>query len=74
MQNSFLYRRPEQSIADGSPRARDIDPFGQLETSFNFSRQTGQKRFVDAEAVNYIVLPDNRLNTAERFFRKMAAC
>jgi len=60
-----------QTDADGSPRAREIDRFGQLETAFNFPNQSGQARFVNAEAVPYIVLPDNRLNDSERFFRKM---
>ena len=60
-----------QTDADGSPRARDIDRFGQLETAFNFPNASGQKRFVDAESVHYIVLPDARLNTSERFFNQM---
>lgn len=60
-----------QTDADGSPRAPEIDRFGQLETAFNFPNQSGQAKFVNAESVNYIVLPDNRLNDPERFFRKM---
>ncbi len=44
--------------ADGSPRALDIDPdSGQLETSFNFDNEEGQRQYVDAENVPYIVLP-----------------
>lgn len=44
--------------ADGSPRALDIDPgSGQLETSFNFDNEVGQRQYVDAENVPYIVLP-----------------
>ena len=44
--------------ADGSPRALEIDPqYGQLPTSFNFQGEEGQRRYVDAERVPYIVLP-----------------
>ncbi|BCM89764.1 hypothetical protein IAD21_01611 [Abditibacteriota bacterium] len=44
--------------ADGSPRALEIDPdSGQLPTSFNFDNEEGQRQYVDAENVPYIVLP-----------------
>ncbi|MBS1211999.1 MAG: peptidoglycan-binding domain 1 protein [Proteobacteria bacterium] len=68
---ALFFESGMQTDADGSPRARQIDRFGQLETAFNFANQSGQARFVDAESVNYIVLPDNRTNESERFFRKM---
>jgi hypothetical protein len=58
--------------ADGSPNARRLDPqFGQLQTSFNFSGQAGQARFVNAESVPYIALPGNNRRPSERFFRRM---
>ena len=68
---ALFFEAGMQTDADGSPRAREIDPFGQLETSFAFPNQSGQKRFVDAEVVNYIVLPDARANVSGRFFKKM---
>lgn len=44
--------------ADGSPRALEIDPqYGQLETSLSFANEEGQRQYVDAEKVPYIVLP-----------------
>ncbi|RYX85094.1 hypothetical protein EON83_07555 [bacterium] len=44
--------------ADGSPRAEEIDPdAGQLMTAFNFPGEEGQRLYVDAEKVPYIVLP-----------------
>ena len=44
--------------ADGSPRALEIDPdYGQLPTSFNFANEEGQRQYVNAEEVPYIVLP-----------------
>ena len=60
-----------QTDADGSPRAKEIDRFGQLETAFTYPNQSGQKKFVDAEKVNYIVLPGNNRSESDRFFRKM---
>ena len=46
--------------ADGSPRAKQIDPYGQLETAFNFTNQSGQARYVNAEKIPYIVMPGSR--------------
>ena len=44
--------------ADGSPRSLEIDPdWGQLPTSLSFPNETGQRHWVDAEKVPYIVLP-----------------
>lgn len=60
-----------QSDADGSPRALEIDRFGQLETSFRFSNETGQSKFPDAEKVNYFVLPGPNQPTSQRFFNRM---
>lgn len=39
--------------ADGSPRATQIDPYGQLETSLRFDNG----KYVDSERINYIALP-----------------
>ena len=58
--------------ADGSPRARTIDPCcGQLQTAFNFPNQTGQAQYVNAEVVPYVVLPGNNKRVSERFYRQM---
>jgi len=47
-----------QTDADGSPRYREIDPeSGQAETSLSFDGEEGQRQWVDAEKVPYIVLP-----------------
>lgn len=44
--------------ADGSPRVREIDPdYGQVPTSLSFDDEEGQRQWVDAEQVPYIVLP-----------------
>ncbi len=44
--------------ADGSPRALQIDPdYGQLPTSLSFDSEEGQRQWVNAEQVPYIVLP-----------------
>lgn len=44
--------------ADGSPRAKQIDPFGMLETSLGkHNGWTGEGEFVNAEAIPYFVLP-----------------
>ncbi|MCF7733847.1 MAG: glycoside hydrolase family 75 protein, partial [Akkermansiaceae bacterium] len=43
--------------ADGSPRAKKIDPCGHLATAYNIPGQTGQARFPNAETIPYIVLP-----------------
>jgi hypothetical protein len=54
-----LYIDADMDIdADGSPRARRIDPCcGQLQTSLSYAGVTGQDRFVNSEEVPYIVLP-----------------
>lgn len=54
-----LYVDADMDIdADGSPRARQIDPCcGQLQTSLTYSGATGQARFVNSEDVPYLVLP-----------------
>lgn len=54
-----LYIDADMDIdADGSPRARRIDPCcGQLQTSLTYAGVTGQARFVNSEEVPYIVLP-----------------
>ena len=61
--------------ADGSPRARTIDPCagcGQPSTSFIFPGITsGQRRFANSETVNYVALPGNNPRAADRFFRRM---
>jgi len=47
-----------QTDADGSPRYREIDPeTGQAETSLSFDGEEGQRQWVDAEKVPYVVLP-----------------
>jgi len=47
-----------QTDADGSPRYREIDPdAGQSDTSLSFDGEEGQRQWVDAEKVPYIVLP-----------------
>jgi hypothetical protein len=43
--------------ADGSPRAKQIDAYGQLETALNYAGVEGQHKNVDAETVPYLVLP-----------------
>jgi len=44
--------------ADGSPRAKQIDPFGLLETSLSTDNGwTGDGRFVNSETIPYYVLP-----------------
>lgn len=54
-----LYIEADMDIdADGSPRAKEIDPGnGLLETAFNYQGFSGQGKFVDAERVPYVVLP-----------------
>lgn len=54
-----LYFRAGMEIdADGSPRAKLLDPlYGQSRTSLQYSGLTGQDRFLDAEKIPYIVLP-----------------
>jgi len=43
---------------DGSPNARTLDPlYGRPETSLSFPRGTGQREYVDAEKIPYLVLP-----------------
>ena len=68
---ALFYEGGMQTDADGSPRAEQIDRFGQLQTAFNFPGQTGQRKFVNAEEVNYIVLPGNNPQRSNRFFNKM---
>jgi len=47
-----------QTDADGSPRFREIDPdAGQAETSLSFDGEEGQRQWVNAETVPYVVLP-----------------
>jgi len=47
-----------QTDADGSPRYSEIDPeSGQAETSLSFEGEEGQRQWVDAEKVPYVVLP-----------------
>lgn len=49
-----VYFRAGMAIdADGSPRARKIDPYGQSETSLRYKNGAS----VNAETVNYFVLP-----------------
>jgi hypothetical protein len=49
-----VYFRAGMAIdADGSPRARQIDPYGQTETSLRYKNGAS----VNAEKVNYFVLP-----------------
>jgi hypothetical protein len=62
LKGGALYIEADMDIdADGSPRARTIDPGnGQLQTSLNFPHESGQRQFVDAEKVPYFVLPGNR--------------
>ncbi|MCP4291215.1 MAG: hypothetical protein GY780_05210 [bacterium] len=44
--------------ADGSPRAKSLDPlFGQLQTSLRYPGIDGQRQFIDSEAIPYFVLP-----------------
>jgi hypothetical protein len=43
--------------ADGSPRATQIDVYGQLETALNYAGIEGQRKNVNAETVPYVVLP-----------------
>lgn len=54
-----LYIDADMDIdADGSPRARRIDPCcGQLQTSLTYAGIKGQARFVNSEEVPYMVLP-----------------
>lgn len=56
-----LYIDADMDIdADGSPRAREIDPCagcGQLQTSLTYRGVSGQARFVNSEEVPYVVLP-----------------
>lgn len=60
-----------QTDADGSPRAPEIDVYGQYETSFRFLGQRGQAKFPDAEKVNYFVLPDPRNPRSKRFYHQL---
>lgn len=57
--NGAIYIKSDMDTdADGSPRARQIDPLGLLETSL--SRDNGWRgdgRFVNAETIPYYVLP-----------------
>ena len=68
-----LYVDADMDIdADGSPRARILDPCcGQLTTSFSFRGPRGREIFVNAEVVPYVVLPGNNRRPRDRFFRQM---
>ena len=68
-----IYIEADMDIdADGSPRAREIDPGnGQLETSLQYPGVSGQAKNVNAEVVPYFVLPGNRSRPAQSFFRRM---
>lgn len=56
--NGVLYIHSDlDTDADGSPRAVQIDPWGQLQTSYAFPKLTGQEQYVDAEKVPFFVLP-----------------
>jgi hypothetical protein len=43
--------------SDGSPRAKEIDKWGRLETSLTYPGEKGQEKYVDAENIPYFVLP-----------------
>jgi len=46
--------------ADGSPRATEIDPYGQLETSLSkWNGWKGDYDYVNSEIIPYVVLPKN---------------
>jgi len=54
-----IYIEADMDIdSDGSPRAPEIDDFGQLETSLTYPGRSGQGRFVNAEKIPYFVLPE----------------
>jgi hypothetical protein len=59
LSNGSIYIKSDMDTdADGSPRAKQIDPFGLPETSL--SRDNGWRgdgRFVNAETIPYFVLP-----------------
>ncbi|MGB8507350.1 MAG: glycoside hydrolase family 75 protein, partial [Pyrinomonadaceae bacterium] len=60
--------------ADGSPRARAIDPCagcGQPSTSLSYLGISGQARFVNAEEVPYIALPGSNRHLRDRFYVQM---
>ncbi|MEA5511844.1 glycoside hydrolase family 75 protein [Crocosphaera sp. UHCC 0190] len=60
--------------ADGSPRARQIDPCegcGNTETSLKYSGISGQAKNVNAEVVPYIALPGNNPRLQDRFYHRM---
>lgn len=68
-----IYIEADMDIdADGSPRARVIDPGnGQLETSLQYPGVAGQAKNVNAELVPYFVLPGNKRHPSQSFFRRM---
>jgi hypothetical protein len=58
LSNGVLYIHSDlDTDADGSPRATEIDKWGQLQTSFSYPKMTGQEQYVDAEKVPFFVLP-----------------
>ncbi len=61
LENQTIYFKSDMSTdADGSPRATQIDPDGQLETSLHRQNGwTGEGEFVNAEKIPYFVLPLN---------------
>ncbi|BAY22482.1 hypothetical protein NIES2100_22450 [Calothrix sp. NIES-2100] len=61
LDNNAIYIKCDMDAnADGSPRAKIIDPqYGQLGTSLIKPKWTGESNYVNAETIPYFVLPSN---------------
>lgn len=59
LKNGSLLIQADLDInADGSPRARTLDPrYGRLETSLRYPGVVGQEKYIDSESIPYFVLP-----------------